>query len=109
MLLEDQQWPKSCGHVRNKRVVDRGEAITRISAAVQARDAGADVVLVARTDARQAESFEEALWRAQAFADAGADVLFIDALQSVEEMERFCAIAPGVPKVCVQNVYGHAC
>ncbi len=86
--------------MRNKRVVDRGEAVTRITAAVQARETGgADLVVVARTDARQAESFEEALWRAQAFADAGADVLFIDALQSVEEMERFCSIAPGVPKV----------
>ena len=53
----------------------------------------------ARTDARQAESLEEALWRVAAFADAGADVVFIDALASVEEMRRFCATAPRAYKV----------
>jgi 2-methylisocitrate lyase-like PEP mutase family enzyme len=57
------------------------------------------IVVFARSDARSAESLEEALWRVAAFADAGADALFIDALRSREEMEAFCAIAPGVPKM----------
>lgn len=102
ILIEDQTWPKSCGHVRNKRVVSREEAVSRIRAAVDARKEGADILIVARTDARQAESLEEALWRAQAFAEAGADVLFIDALGSVEEMKAFCQLggaAARIPKM----------
>jgi hypothetical protein len=66
------------------------------------RDEGADILIVARTDARQAASLEEALWRAEAFAAAGADILFIDALESVEEMRAFAALggaAAGKPKV----------
>lgn len=63
------------------------------------REEGADILILARTDARQAVSLDEALWRAAAFADAGADMLFIDALEGVEEMERFCATARHVPKV----------
>lgn len=64
-----------------------------------ARDEGADILILARTDARQAVSLQEALWRAQAFADAGADILFIDALASVEELQSFCDIAKDIPKV----------
>jgi len=66
------------------------------------RNEGADILILARTDARQAESLEEALWRAAAFADAGADLLFIDALESVAEMEAFTGLggaARQVPKV----------
>ncbi|KAI3428432.1 hypothetical protein D9Q98_007259 [Chlorella vulgaris] len=98
VLIEDQQWPKSCGHVRNKRVVDRAEALARIRAACDARDEGRDIVVVARTDARQAESLEEALYRAAAFADAGADVVFIDALESEGEMQALCRV-PGAHKM----------
>ncbi|KAI8470159.1 MAG: Pyruvate/Phosphoenolpyruvate kinase-like domain-containing protein [Monoraphidium minutum] len=102
ILIEDQVSPKSCGHVRNKRVVPREEAVSRIRAAVDARNEGADILIVARTDARQAAGLDEALWRARAFAEAGADVLFIDALASVEEMRAFCDLggaAAGVPKM----------
>lgn len=76
----------------------------RIKAAVDARkESGADIIIVARTDSRQAVSFEESLWRSQAFSDAGADVLFIDALSSKEEMKKFCQISPSVPKmVCAK-------
>ncbi len=59
-------------------------------------------MVIARTDARQAESLDEALWRAAAFADAGADALFIDALQSVDEMRAFVSLggaAAALPKV----------
>ena len=72
------------------------------AAPLRLRDEGADIVIIARTDARQAESLDEALWRAAAFADAGADVLFIDALQSVEEMRAFVSLggaAAALPKV----------
>lgn len=62
------------------------------------RDEGRDIVVVARTDARQAESLEEALYRAAAFADAGADVVFIDALESEGEMQALCRV-PGAHKV----------
>jgi 2-methylisocitrate lyase-like PEP mutase family enzyme len=65
------------------------------------RNEGADILIAARTDARQAVSLEEALWRAQAFAEAGADILFIDALASVEEMQAFCNLggaAKSLPK-----------
>lgn len=81
----------------------------RIKAAVDARKgSGSDIVIVARTDSRQAVSFEEALWRARALADAGADVLFIDALASIEEMKAFCDVYPLVPKmVCLLSQILH--
>lgn len=72
----------------------------RIKAAVDARkESGSDIVIVARTDSRQAVSLAESLWRCRAFADVGADVLFIDALASKEEMRAFCEISPLVPKM----------
>lgn len=99
ILIEDQVWPKSCGHVRGKRVVGREEAVQRIKAACDARDEGADIVIVARTDAKQAVSFQEALERAQLFADAGADVVFIDALETEAEMRTFCSVVQGTHKM----------
>ncbi|CAM6039381.1 unnamed protein product [Sphagnum compactum] len=100
ILLEDQVTPKACGHTPGRQVIPREEAVTKIRAAIDARnESGSDIVIVARTDARQAVSLNEALWRVQAFADAGADVLFIDALASVEEMSSFCRVAPRVPKM----------
>ncbi|XP_024543214.1 uncharacterized protein LOC9660850 [Selaginella moellendorffii] len=100
ILLEDQILPKACGHTTGREVVSRQEAIARVKAAVDAREeSGEDLVIVARSDARQAVSLEEALWRAEAFADAGADVLFIDALMSKEEMRKFCGRVPAVPKL----------
>ncbi|GBG88532.1 hypothetical protein CBR_g48002 [Chara braunii] len=101
ILIEDQVLPKACGHTKAKGVVSREEAVMRVRAAVDARaECDGDIVIFARSDARQAVSFEEALWRVQAFADEGADVVFIDALASVEEMQTFCRdVCPGVPKM----------
>ncbi|KAM5569994.1 hypothetical protein ABKV19_017164 [Rosa sericea] len=100
ILLEDQVSPKACGHTQGRKVVSREEAVMRIKAAVDARkESGSDIVIVARSDSRQAVSLEEALWRSRAFADAGADVLFIDALASKEEMKAFCGVYPLVPKM----------
>lgn len=77
----------------------------KIRAAVDARrESGSDIVIVARTDARQAVSLEEALTRCKAYGDAGADVLFIDALASVQEMKALCQLSPHLPKlVCILN------
>ncbi|KAK8983678.1 hypothetical protein V6N11_009466 [Hibiscus sabdariffa] len=100
IFLEDQVSPKACGHTQGRKVVSREEAIMKIKAAVDARrESGSDIVIVARTDSRQAVSLEESLWRSRAFADAGADVLFIDALASKEEMKAFCEVSPLVPKM----------
>ena len=103
IMLEDQVSPKRCGHTGVKEVVDRAVAVERISAAVEARRQGADLVIVARTDARSAyaerygkdRALDEALWRLNAFADLGADVLFLEAPRSEEEMRRFCTEVPG--------------
>ena len=94
VLIEDQVAPKSCGHVEGKRVVGRDEAVARVRAAADARDeSGSGIVLIARSDARQAAGLDEALWRARAFARAGADVVFVDALESEAEMRAVCAAA----------------
>ncbi|KAI5653578.1 hypothetical protein M9H77_30765 [Catharanthus roseus] len=100
LILEDQVSPKACGHTCGRKVVSREEAVMKLKAAVDARkESGSDIVIVARTDSRQAVSLEESLWRSRSFADAGADVLFIDALESKEEMKAFCELCPHVPKM----------
>ncbi len=97
-MIEDQLAPKRCGHTRGKEVVDRQEAYARIRAAVAAREEGADILVMARTDARHGHGLEEAIERCRAFADLGADVLFLEAPQSEAEMEELCAKLPG-PKM----------
>jgi 2-methylisocitrate lyase-like PEP mutase family enzyme len=92
-MIEDQLAPKRCGHTRGKQVVDRPEALARVRAAVDVRENGTDILVMARTDARAIHGLDEALWRAEAFADAGADILFVEAPQSEEEMARVCATA----------------
>ena len=96
VMIEDQVWPKRCGHTLGKEVVDRSEAAQRIRACVRTRaEHGLDVLIMARTDACATDGFDEALWRAAAFADAGADITFVEALETVEQMERYCAVVPG--------------
>jgi len=95
IMLEDQLAPKRCGHTRGKEVVSRNEACARIKAAVETRERGADILIMARTDARATLGLDEALWRMQAFADLGADILFLEAPRSEAEMLRFCAEVPG--------------
>ncbi len=98
IMLEDQFAPKRCGHTGVKEVVGRAEALRRIRAACDARDQGADILIMARTDARAALGLDEALWRIRAFADLGADILFMEAPRDETEMAAFCACAPG-PKL----------
>jgi 2-methylisocitrate lyase-like PEP mutase family enzyme len=97
VMIEDQVAPKRCGHTRGKAVVDRAEAVARIRAAVDARNEGADVLIMARTDARATHDLAEALARAEAFRDAGADLLFVEAPKSEAEMETVCRTLEGTP------------
>lgn len=98
VMIEDQLAPKRCGHTAGKAVVDRTEAYTRIQAAVDARDQGHDILILARTDARHDHGLDEAITRAQKFHDLGADILFIEAPHSATEMQAICAALPG-PKM----------
>ncbi len=93
-MIEDQVWPKRCGHTRGKQVVDRGEALARVRAAVDAREEGADILVMARTDARATDGLDEALWRGKAFADLGADIVFVEAPRDEAEMARVCEAVP---------------
>jgi 2-methylisocitrate lyase-like PEP mutase family enzyme len=79
IMLEDQVAPKRCGHTEGKSVVGRDEALMRIRAAVDARNAGTDILIMARTDARACVSLDEAIARCQAFRDIGADITFLEA------------------------------
>jgi len=91
VMIEDQVAPKRCGHTRGKQVVERPEALSRIRAAVDARDEGADILILARTDARAALGLDEALARARDFEALGADIIFVEAPRSVDEMRAVAA------------------
>ena len=93
VMIEDQVSPKRCGHTRGKQVVGREEARMRIRAAVDAR-AEHDILIMARTDARAVHGFEDALARCHDFVAEGADIIFLEAPESVDEMRRFCAEIP---------------
>jgi len=97
-MIEDQLAPKRCGHTRGKDVVERAEALARVRAAVDAREEGADILVMARTDARAPLGLDEALWRAKAFADLGADLIFVEAPANEAEMEQSCR-AVAVPSM----------
>ncbi|MEM9471993.1 MAG: isocitrate lyase/PEP mutase family protein [Pseudomonadota bacterium] len=96
VMIEDQVSPKRCGHTKGKLVVDRDEAFNRIRAAVDAREAGADIMILARTDARHGHGLDEAIERARGFSGLGADMLFVEAPQSEDEMARLTDAAPGI-------------
>ncbi len=106
VMIEDQKSPKRCGHVDGKEIVGREEAVRRVRIACDARDEfkemyGTDGPLIlARTDARGAPGggYEEAIERCQAFIDAGADITFLEAPESAEEMREYCRRVPG-PKL----------
>ena len=95
VLIEDQLAPKRCGHTPGKEVVSREEAFDRIKAAVDARENGEDILIMARTDANHTYGLTEALERAQKFHDLGADILFVEAPKNEEEMRQICSELPG--------------
>ena len=98
IMLEDQVAPKRCGHTEGKSVVSRDEALTRIRAAVDARDAEGGILIMARTDARACVGLDEAILRCRLFREIGADISFLEAPLNEEEMRRYCAEVDG-PKM----------
>ncbi len=92
-FLEDQVWPKKCGHMRGKRVIDREEYIDKIRAANEARG-GRDFFIVSRTDALAPAGMDEAVARMHEAREAGANASFIEAPGSKEQMRTICANAP---------------
>ena len=98
VLIEDQQWPKKCGHIGGPRqVIPRDEARMKIRAAVEAARE-ADILVLARTDARGGLGLDEALARGRAFAEEGADIVFLEALQSKDELKAYAdALADRAP------------
>ncbi len=98
VMIEDQVAPKRCGHTRGKQVVPRDEAFSRVQAAVDAKNEGADILIMARTDANATDGIEEAIARARSFNQIGADITFLEAPRSEEEMRAYCQQVPG-PKM----------
>lgn len=89
--MEDQVIPKRCGHMEGKQVVAKAEMVAKIKAATYARRSE-DFAIIARTDARAIHGLEDALERAQAYAEAGADIIFVEAPQSIAEMEKIAQV-----------------
>jgi 2-methylisocitrate lyase-like PEP mutase family enzyme len=102
IMIEDQVSPKRCGHTRGKQVVPRAEARMRIRAAVEAARES-EVLIMARTDARAVNGFEDALARCGDFVEEGADIVFLEAPENRAEMERFCR---AIPRPCMANMVG---
>jgi methylisocitrate lyase len=94
VFLEDQVWPKRCGHMKGKQVIPLEEYLMKLKAAIEARAEG-DLYIVARTDARQALGLKEAIRRGLAFKEAGADAVFVEAPESKEEMREISRNIPG--------------
>jgi len=106
VMIEDQVFPKRCGFAQGLEVAPRAEALTRLRAALDARDAvrqaGGDLLVIGRTDSRAAIGLDEALWRAEAFADLGADIVYFEAPQATQEMEALHRVVRGVPTMLAQ-------
>lgn len=94
LFIEDQVFPKRCGHMAGKAVVGRAEWLAKIKAALDSR-VDPDLVIMARTDAIATHGVEEAIERAQLACEVGADLLFVEAPRSVDEMRRICGEVPG--------------
>jgi 2-methylisocitrate lyase-like PEP mutase family enzyme len=101
--IEDQEMPKKCGHTPNRRVVPLEDAVKRLEVAVEARRS-ADFLIIARTDARTGLGMDEAIRRARAFAEAGADILFVEAPESEEEFKRVGGELAGSAKLLANMV-----
>lgn len=96
--FEDQVAPKKCGHFSGKQVISKEEMVNKIKAAVDTRQ-NQDLVIMARTDARAVHGLEDAIDRAYAYAEAGADITFIEAPHSVEELKRITSQLKGIPQM----------
>jgi 2-methylisocitrate lyase-like PEP mutase family enzyme len=100
VMIEDQVSPKKCGHTRGKDVISREEARMKIRAAVDAK-ANADILIMARTDARAVHGFDAALERCRDFEAEGADIIFLEAPETEAEMRTFCQ---AMKKPCMANM-----
>lgn len=98
--IEDQVFPKKCGHTPGRQVIPAEDMVRKIRVARESRDS-AEFLIIARTDARTAHGLDEALRRAEAYAGAGADILFVESPESEEEMRRICA---SFDKPCLANM-----
>ena len=94
--IEDQVWPKKCGHMEGKQVIPKDEMVQKVRAAVEARQ-DPDFVIIARTDANAVHGLEDAIRRGKAYHEAGADVIFIEAPRSMTELRSIAQAFPGVP------------
>jgi len=94
MFLEDQVWPKRCGHMKGKQVIPLDEQLKKLRAAIDARS-DHDFYIVARTDSRQALGLTEAIARGIAFKEAGADAVFVEAPENKGEMKEIASHVPG--------------
>lgn len=103
--LEDQTNPKRCGHLKDKTVIGAGEMVGKIKAAVDAR-ASEETLIVARTDALATEGPDRAIARARAYAEAGADVLFVEAPRSAEQLARVAGELKGTVPLLANMVEG---
>jgi 2-methylisocitrate lyase-like PEP mutase family enzyme len=99
IFLEDQIWPKRCGHFSGKKVVPAEEWYAKLRAVVDLREEGIDLYLVARTDALGAVGIDEAIERGNRARDLGADAVFIEAPRSVEDLQRIASGVPGTVRV----------
>ena len=95
-ILEDQEWPKKCGHFAGKRVIPMAEHVEKVRAAAEARgDSG--LVMIGRTDARAPCGLDEAIARGHAYYEAGADIVFIEAPQNIEDLQTIADAFEGIP------------
>jgi 2-methylisocitrate lyase-like PEP mutase family enzyme len=99
LFLEDQLWPKKCGHFGGKRVGSTEEWLAKLRAVLDLRAEGVDLFVVARTDARAAVSLDEAIDRARSARDLGVDAIFVEAPESIEELQRVASEVDGVVRV----------
>ena len=99
IFLEDQEWPKRCGHFAGKRVVAAGDWLAKLRAVLDLRAEGIDLFLVARTDARAAVSLDDAIDRARAARDLGVDAVFVEAPEGIDDLERVAKEVEGVVRV----------
>ena len=96
IILEDQEWPKKCGHFEGKRVIPADEQAAKLRAAADARGDD-DLVIIGRTDARAPLGLEEAIRRGKLYRDSGADIVFVEAPQSIDELKAVAAAIPDAP------------
>jgi len=96
--IEDQEYPKRCGHTKNRKVIPAEDMVKKIEIATESRSSD-DFLIVARTDARTEHGLDEALRRSEAYIKAGADILFLESPESIQEMRIITERFPEIPKL----------